>query len=220
MILDGLLTEFGVAGLSEGEIDHLNRVWHRLTPWPDVVAGLERLRRRFVVATLSNGNVALLTNMAKNAGLTWDCVLSAELAKRYKPDPEVYQMAADLLGLRPYQVLMVAAHKHDLRGAQGAGMKTAFVPRPLEFGPERHVDITPDPSFDLHAADFEDLAGQAPGLRLEWPGLLATLTAIATTSSTFATEDSHRQRSYRRHPNQRGPVGHGRGHPPGGHSRR
>ena len=160
IILNGLLIEFGIVGLSEEEIDHLNRVWHRLTPWPDVVAGLERLRRRFVVATLSNGNVALLTNMAKNAGLIWDCVLSAELAKRYKPDPEAYQMAADLLGLRPDQVLMVAAHKHDLKGAQGAGMKTALVPRPLEFGPERHVDITPDPSFDLHAADFEELAAK------------------------------------------------------------
>ncbi|MDP6402797.1 MAG: haloacid dehalogenase type II [SAR202 cluster bacterium] len=159
MILDDLLKEYGILGLSDAEKDHLNRVWHRLTPWPDSVAGVSRLRRKFVVATLSNGNVALLTNMAKNAGLPWDCVLSAELAKHYKPDPEVYQTAADLLGLRPEQVLMVAAHKFDLEGAQAVGMKTVYVPRPLEFGPDVEVETDPDPSFDLFATDFYHLAG-------------------------------------------------------------
>lgn len=159
-ILDRLLTEFQIAGLSEAEKDHLNRVWHRLTPWPDAVPGLSRLRRRFIIATLSNGNVALLVNMAKNAGLPWDCILSSELAKRYKPDKEVYQMAADLLGLRPDQVMMVAAHKGDLRAAKSVGFQTAFVLRPLEYGPGRKPDVTPDPAIDLTASDFIDLAAK------------------------------------------------------------
>ena len=160
MILDELLAKFGITGLTESEKDHLNRVWHRLMPWPDAVPGLKRLRERFVIATLSNGNVALLTNMAKHAGLPWDCILSAELAKLYKPDPKVYRMAAELLGLRPEQVMMVAAHKGDLKAAAAVGMKTAFVPRPAEFGPQREVDITPEPSFDVVASDFEELASK------------------------------------------------------------
>src|ERR671922_1282884 len=149
MVLDELLVKFGIGGLSEADIDHLNRVWHRLDPWPDSVEGLTRLRKRFILATLSNGNVALLTNMAKYAGLPWDCILSAELAHHYKPDPETYQMAADLLGLRPEQVMMVAAHKGDLRAAQAVGLQTAFVPRPMEHGPERTPDLTPDPAFTV-----------------------------------------------------------------------
>jgi len=130
LVLDRLLAEFRVEGLTEAEKGRFNRVWHRLQPWPDAVAGLTRLKRRHVIATLSNGNVALLTNLAKQAGLPWDCILSSELARRYKPDPAVYQMAADLLGLRPAQVLMVAAHKGDLQAARKVGLKTAFVPRP------------------------------------------------------------------------------------------
>ncbi len=158
MILEELLADFGIEGLTEAEIDHLNRAWHRLSPWPDAVSGLQRLRQRFIVATLSNGNVALLVNMAKHAGLPWDCILSAELARRYKPDPAVYKMAADLLGLAPSQVMMVAAHQSDLRAAQAVGFKAAFVPRPLEFGPDRQPDLTPDPSFDVVANDFNELA--------------------------------------------------------------
>lgn len=158
MILDKLLSEFSIVGLSETEKDHLNRVWHRLKPWPDSVRGLRRLRRRFVVATLSNGNMALLTNMAKNAGLPWDCILSTELAKHYKPDKEVYQTAADLLGLRPDEVMMVAAHKDDLHAARAVGFKTAFVLRPLEFGPALTPDLIVDPSFDVTAMGFSDLA--------------------------------------------------------------
>jgi 2-haloacid dehalogenase len=160
MILDDLLKQFGITDLSEDAKDHLNRVWHRLTPWPDAVAGLTRLRTRFIIATLSNGNVALLTNMAKHSGLPWDCILSAELARHYKPDPEAYQTAAALLGLQPAQVMMVAAHKNDLQAARAVGLKTAFVPRPGEFGAERSVDTTPDPAFDVHASDFNDLAKQ------------------------------------------------------------
>ena len=161
MILDGLLPGFGLAGrLSPDELDDLNLVWHRLDPWPDAVQGLSRLRSRYVVATLSNGNVALLVNMAKHAGLPWDCILSAELARHYKPDPEVYRMAADLLGLPPEAVMMVAAHKPDLRAARAVGFRTAYVPRPMEFGPDAVPNTTPEPSFDLVAADFNDLAAR------------------------------------------------------------
>jgi len=166
LMLDELLTRFGVTGLNEAERDHLNRVWHRLKAWPDVIGGLERLRRRYIVAALSNGNVALLVNMAKNAGLPWDCVLSSELAKCYKPAPEVYQVAADLLGLRPNQVMMVAAHKCDLKGAYAIGMKIAFISRPMEHGTQRLAyggaeskeNTDDEPWLDLYANDFDELA--------------------------------------------------------------
>ena len=160
MVLDELLVKFGISGLSEADIDHLNHVWHRLDPWPDSVEGLTRLRKRFILATLSNGNVALLTNMAKYGGLPWDCILSAELPKHYKPDPETYLSAAELLGLRPAQVMMVAAHKDDLRAAQRSGLKAAFVTRPYERGPNHTPDLSPDPGFDFNASDFNDLAGK------------------------------------------------------------
>jgi 2-haloacid dehalogenase len=158
LILDGLIEQFGIQGLSEREIDHLNRAWHRLDPWPDAVEGLSRLKQRYVIATLSNGNVALLVNMAKHAGLPWDAVLSAELAHHYKPDKEAYLTTARLLGLEPRQVMMVAAHKNDLHAARSSGMRTAFVPRPLEHGSGANLAITPDPEFDLAADDFLDLA--------------------------------------------------------------
>lgn len=159
LILEELLVKYQLTSLTEAEKEHWNRVWHRLTPWPDAVAGLQRLKGRYLIAALSNGNMALLTNMAKHSGLPWDCILSAELARHYKPDPEVYQMAADFLGLPPSQVLMVAAHQHDLRGAQAVGLKTAFIPRPLEYGPNQRPDPTVDPSFDLVATNLIDLAG-------------------------------------------------------------
>jgi 2-haloacid dehalogenase len=158
MILDRLLSEFNIQGLSEAEKDHLNRVWHRLKPWPDSIRGLRRLSRRFVVAALSNGNMGLLINLAKNAGLPWDCILSSELAKHYKPDKEVYQTAAELLSLRPDEVMMVAAHKDDLHGASSVGYRTAFVVRPLEFGPGKIPELTSEPSFDVTAMGFNDLA--------------------------------------------------------------
>ena len=160
LILDDLLVDFEFPAMTEAEIDDLNRVWHRLIPWPDTVRGLWRLKANFTLATLSNGNVALLTNMAKNAGLPWDVVLSAELSGHYKPDPEVYIKAADLLGLPHEKVMMVAAHRGDLRAAGALGFKTAFVPRPLEYGPGRVIDTTPDPAFDVNATDFVDLAAQ------------------------------------------------------------
>ena len=159
MILDDLLDRHGITGLSEGQKGYLNRVWHRLSPWPDAVEGLQRVRNHFIVASLSNGNVSLLINMAKHAGLPWDCVLSAEFSKRYKPDPEVYTTAVELLGLQVDQVMMVAAHEHDLRGAQAVGMKTAYVSRPEEFGQGRAQDVSDGlPSFDLYAMDFLDLS--------------------------------------------------------------
>jgi 2-haloacid dehalogenase len=160
MILDDLLQRFAIRGLSEDEIDHLNRAWHRLAPWPDARAGLAKLKRRHVIATLSNGNVALLTNMAKHAGLPWDCILSAEVVRHYKPDPETYLGAADLLGVQPQELMMVAAHKDDLHAARACGLKTAFVPRAREYGPVAKVDVSREPAFDLHARDFNDLARQ------------------------------------------------------------
>ena len=155
--LEELLGEFGVEGLTEEERDHLNRVWHRLEPWPDAVEGLTRLKERHVIAPLSNGNVALLVNMAKRAGLPWDLILSAELVRHYKPDPETYLIAPELLDLRPDQVMMVAAHPHDLRAAREHGLRSAYVLRPLEFGPGGKGE-PPDPSFDLAAEDFVELA--------------------------------------------------------------
>ncbi|MDP8948861.1 MAG: haloacid dehalogenase type II [Actinomycetota bacterium] len=160
--LEELLREFGVEGLSEQEKDHLNRVWHRLDPWPDAVEGLTRLKNSYVIAPLSNGNVALLVDMAKKAGLPWDLILSAELVRHYKPDPETYLMAPNLLDLRPDQVMMVAAHVDDLRAAQEIGLRAAYVPRPLEFGYGGEVD-PPDPSFDLVAGDFIELDRKLAG---------------------------------------------------------
>ena len=153
-----LLPRFGLTDMTEAQREHLNRAWHRLDPWPDSVAGLRRLKKRFVISTLSNGNVALLVNMAKHARLPWDCVLSAEIIQKYKPDPEVYQMAASLLGFAHEQVLMVAAHPSDLRGAQRAGLRTAYVPRPLEHGPGGGVEPVGDTVFDLVVPDFNELA--------------------------------------------------------------
>ena len=155
--LDELLEEFGVGGLSEAEKAHLNKAWHRLDPWPDSVEGLLRLKDRYIIAPLSNGNVALLTNMAKRAGLPWDLVLSAEIVRRYKPDPETYLMVPDFRDLRPEEVAMVAAHPDDLRAAAGNGLRTVYVPRPLEWGPGGEAEPS-DPIFDVVARDFLELA--------------------------------------------------------------
>ena len=163
MTLDGLLRQFEIKGLTEDEIDHFNRAWHRLIPWPDAIAGLQRLRTRFTLATLSNGNVSLLVDMAKHAGLPWDCVLSAEMARHYKPDREAYETAARLLGLAPTQVMMVAAHPGDLQAAKKVGFKTAFVPRPLEHGPDGKIESVGPGDVDVSAADFLDLAAKLGG---------------------------------------------------------
>ena len=160
LILDEILVKFRIATLSESEKANLNRAWHRLKPWPDSVRGLKQLKKRFTISTLSNGNVALLNNMAKHAGLPWDLILSAEIFHHYKPDPEAYLGAADILGLKPAEVMMVAAHKDDLRHAARQGLKTALVLRPNEYGKGRHPDLSPEPAFDINAQDFLDLADQ------------------------------------------------------------
>lgn len=161
MILDKILVDFNITGLSEVETDGLNRAWHRLRPWPDAVAGLTRLKRKFTIAPLSNGNIALMTAMAKHSGLPWDCILGAELVRHYKPDREVYLSAAEFLDLKPAEVMMVAAHLGDLRAAKALGLQTAFVTRLLEYGPTGKPDVKADRSVaDLSAKDFNDLAGQ------------------------------------------------------------
>ncbi len=158
--LDKLLVQFGIQGLSEREIDHLNRAWHRLDPWPDSVPGLTRLKKKFVLATLSNGNVALMVNMARHGGLPWDTVLGAEVARHYKPQPEAYLTTASLLGLAPSECMMVAAHNGDLAAASAVGLRTAFVPRPNEHGPGQAKDVKPAREWDVIASDFVDLAAR------------------------------------------------------------
>jgi 2-haloacid dehalogenase len=159
MTLDRLLEDSPLK-LSEAETDALNRAWHRLRPWPDSVSGLTRLKRKFTIAPLSNGNISLMADMAKGAGLPWDCILGAELVRHYKPDPEVYQSAADFLDVPVGDVMMVAAHLGDLRAAKQGGLRTAFVARPLEYGPTGKPDLAPDASVDVAAKDFNDLARQ------------------------------------------------------------
>jgi len=158
--LDELVVKFGVTGLSEADLDHINRGWHRLKPWPDAVAGLTRLKAKYTIGPLSNGNVALLLNMAKNAGIPWDMICAAELFRHYKPDPETYLGAAALLGLEPGEVMMAAAHNGDLHAARKCGLKTAFFPRVTEYGPHQSRDFAADGPFDVVAADIEDLAGK------------------------------------------------------------
>lgn len=157
--LDLLLERRGLgASFSVVERDELHAVWTRLDPWPDTVPGLARLRSRFVTATLSNAGMAAVIAVVRHAGLPFDAVLSAELARSYKPAPAVYQLAVDYLDCAPSEILLVACHKYDLRAARTLGLRTAFLARPLEFGPEAHPDISPDPAFDLNVGSFLELA--------------------------------------------------------------
>jgi 2-haloacid dehalogenase len=158
LILDDLLPQFGLTHLSEVERVHLNRVWHRLDAWPDSVAGLLRLKKKFTICSLSNGNIGLLTNMAKRAGLPWDCVLSAEIFRAYKPDSAAYLGVAQVFDLQPYQVMLCAAHHEDLEGARANGLRTAYIERPLEFGASQPKDLSPHVGNDLHAHDIHALA--------------------------------------------------------------
>ena len=160
MILDNLLKEFQITGLTEEEKDHWNRVWHRLKPWPDSVAGLTRLKKKFSIAPLSNGNVSLLADMAKNAGLPWDMILGAEVARHYKPDREAYLTAVELLSLKPEEVMMTAAHRQDLAAARSFGLRTGFIHRPNEYGPTRQADTAKPGDFDVVASDMLDLASK------------------------------------------------------------
>jgi 2-haloacid dehalogenase len=158
--LDSLLPQFGLEGLDEAERHDLNRAWHRLDPWPDTVEGLVRLKTRYIISPLSNGNVALLTDMAKRAGMPWDLILSAETSRAYKPLPAAYLNAVQMLGRKPEQVMMVAAHNNDLAAAQAQGLRTAFVPRPIEHGPKQKTDLAATGRWDVVADDFVALARQ------------------------------------------------------------
>ena len=158
MILDEILPRFGLASMPEDERRHLNKAWHRLQPWPDVREGLARLKSRFTLCTLSNGNIGLLTDMAKRAGLPWDCVLSAEVFKAYKPDPRTYLGVAAVFDVAPSQVMLAAAHHDDLAAARVCGLATAYIERPHEFGAQQPKDVSPQPGNDLHVRDIGALA--------------------------------------------------------------
>jgi 2-haloacid dehalogenase len=156
--LDKLLAKYAITGLSEAEKDHVNRVWHRLKPWPDAVEGLRRLKSRHIIGTLSNGNIGLLTRLAKFGGLPWDVMLGAETARAYKPLPQAYLASAALLNLEPAQVMLVAAHNGDLTAAAAAGLRTAFVARPTEHGPHQKMDIRPEREWDVVSDSFPGVA--------------------------------------------------------------
>jgi 2-haloacid dehalogenase len=158
LILDDLLPRFGLQHLSETERAHLNRVWHRLDAWPDSVEGLTRLKSKFTICSLSNGNLGLLTNMAKRAGLPWDCVLSAEVFKAYKPDPATYLGVAKVFDVQPSEVMLCAAHHDDLAAARACGLGTAYIERPFEFGIAQPKDVSPQVGNDLHAKSIHHLA--------------------------------------------------------------
>jgi 2-haloacid dehalogenase len=156
--LDRVAQRHGFSDLGQTTLDELSGVWERLAPWPDAAGALDRLRARYIIGPLSNGGFGSLTRMARHSGLRWDCVISAELFGTYKPDRRVYEGAADLLGLAPGQVMLVAAHPSDLRAARACGLLTGYVPRPLEWGPAGPVEEAEDGEFDVVASDFSALA--------------------------------------------------------------
>lgn len=160
MILDDILVKFGLEDMDEAMRRHLNLVWHRLDPWPDAVEGLRRLKSKFTICTLSNGNLGLLADMAKRAGLPWDLILSAEVFRHYKPDPEAYLGVCEVFDVAPPEMMLVAAHQDDLAAARACGCRAAYVERRFEFGPTLPKDVSPDPANDWHATDFLDLARQ------------------------------------------------------------
>ena len=157
-ILEDVLRDLRITGLDEAAKRDLNKAWHRLPAWPDAVAGLTRLKRKFTICTLSNGNIGLLTDMAKRAGLPWDCVLSAEVFKAYKPDPRTYLGVAAVFDVAPQQVMLAAAHHDDLAGARACGLHTGYIERPLEFGVGLPKDVSPQPGNTLHVRDICALA--------------------------------------------------------------
>ena len=160
LILDGILEQFGLGDLTEADKKQLNKTWHRLDPWPDVVAGLTRLKSKHVICTLSNGNIGLLADMAKHGGLPWDCILSAEVFRAYKPDPATYLGVARVFDVEPNRVMLVAAHQDDLAAARACGLQTAYIERLAEFGPAHPKDVSPHPANTRHAKDFLALADQ------------------------------------------------------------
>jgi 2-haloacid dehalogenase len=158
LILDEILEQFGVKTLNEQQKRHLNKVWHRLDAWPDSVEGLTRLKSRYLICTLSNGNIGLLANMAKNSGLPWDCILSAEVFKKYKPHPETYLGVVRVFDTVPEEVMLVAAHHDDLAAARSCGLRTAYIERPMEYGSSTTKDVSPNPENTLHAESIVHLA--------------------------------------------------------------
>jgi 2-haloacid dehalogenase len=163
--LQATLSEFDLVhgDFAEAELKDLNRAWHRLDPWPDAVAGLQRMKAGLIIAPLSNGNLSLLLNMAKRASIPWDAILGAEVVAAYKPAPEAYLKTAALLDLPPGEIVMVAAHNGDLAAARACGFRTAFVPRPTEHGPDQATDLKPERDWDFIASDFEALAQKLVG---------------------------------------------------------
>jgi 2-haloacid dehalogenase len=155
-----VLTRFGIANVPEPEIDELNLAWHRLDPWPDAVVALLRLKRHFIIAPLSNGNIRLMVDMAKRAALPWDAILGAEVVRAYKPSPHVYSETAEILGIAPHELCLVAAHNNDLAAARRVGLSTAFVVRPTEHGPQQTSDLKADEAWDFVVNDLHELATQ------------------------------------------------------------
>ena len=160
MILEEVLERFGVTTLDDNQKWNLNRVWHRLNPWPDSVAGLTSLKSRYTICSLSNGNLGLLSNMAKFSGLPWDLILSAEVFRKYKPHPDTYLGVAETFEVKPEEVMLAAAHNNDLEAARNCGLHTAYIERPLEFGANHVKDVSPQPDNDLHASSIIELARQ------------------------------------------------------------
>ena len=160
--LDLTFKQFGIepASFSRDELRELNLAWHRLDPWPDAVAGLTRLKAKYIIAPLSNGNIILMIDMAKRAGLPWDAILGAEVAQAYKPSPQAYLKTVEILDMQPGQVCLVAAHNDDLRAARDCGLRTAFVPRLTEHGPAQSTDLRAEDEWDIIAGDFVELAGK------------------------------------------------------------
>lgn len=160
MILRDLLARFGIDSIEEPAIRELNRAWHRLRPWPDSARGLERLGRDYMRCTLSNGNLGLLADLTRHGDLDFDCLLSAEVFRCYKPAPETYLGVADVFDVAPGDVLMVAAHRDDLDAARACGLQTAYIERPLEYGPNEPKDVSNRHTHTFHARDLLDLADQ------------------------------------------------------------
>jgi len=158
--LDRLVADFGIKGLTEDDLVHINLGWHRLNGWPDAIPGLTRLKKKFIIGPLSNGNVSLLLNMAKHAGIPWDMIFGSDLFRHFKPDPETYLGVAEMMGLEPDQVMLGAAHNNDLASARKCGLMTAFFPRPSEYGPNQQRDFQAEQDWDIVARDIEDMATQ------------------------------------------------------------
>ncbi|PYE27952.1 2-haloacid dehalogenase [Paraburkholderia silvatlantica] len=155
-----VLARSGIAGVTDAEIGELNLAWHRLDPWPDALGALNRLKRRFIIAPLSNGNIRLMVDIARRAGLPWDAILGAEVVRAYKPSPQVYSETADILGLAPAELCLVAAHNGDLAAARRLGLSTAFVVRPTEHGPDQTTDLKAEQAWDFVVDDLNELASQ------------------------------------------------------------